>query len=221
MPHDLWLASSAIPCIIHCISERVRLRKLHLLYRNRKPKTQSKRSQARFHHTGKHRSVLPSKLHRARNPLDRPQVFSQLLSKAQGFTIIPPVSNRLQRSKYCNWSKKGFRHFVIRNTKYHQLLQPSLSDMETTSVKQIYADDHWNSGMFHNTGIFKPAGSARYNFLVQKLKHRKELRKDNEQEGQQLQELPVRHRKWSCASKSSSQTVGILRDRVFIDNFWN
>lgn len=67
----------------------------------------------------------------------------------------------------------------------------SRSSFESNSENE----SQWTHDRYPNAGILKPSGSARYNFLVQKFKHRKELRKDDAEEGQQLQELQPRREK--------------------------
>ena len=52
----------------------------------------------------------------------------------------------------------------------------SLDPRDDPFAASINQHHQYVSGRFSNSGIFKPSGSARYNFLVQKMKHRKHLK---------------------------------------------
>ncbi|KAK5076489.1 hypothetical protein LTR64_006031 [Lithohypha guttulata] len=51
----------------------------------------------------------------------------------------------------------------------------------------------WVSGRFQNNGIFNLSESARYNFLLQKVKHRKELKEEHIEDA--ATELPTVERR--------------------------
>lgn len=63
-------------------------------------------------------------------------------------------------------------------TSRNRLSSDSAYSTSTTFVvepEKLQRHDH-QAGKYHNAGVFKPSGSARYNYLVQKFKHRKELK---------------------------------------------
>ena len=55
----------------------------------------------------------------------------------------------------------------------------SQSSMEASPPEEYGPGEYFYNGSYHNKGVLRPAGSAQYNFLMQKLKYRKELRREN------------------------------------------
>lgn len=97
---------------------------------------------------------------------------------------------------------------------YYQWKQPGTSAFSASprnSVdSQISTDSHesYASGKFTGKGVFHPALNAQYNFIVQKMKHRKEYKQEvkEETENKGITEQR-RSRASSAASRRSSSDV--------------